>query len=238
MRAVLGIDAAWTPAQPSGVALVAEQAGRWRLLSVAPSYAEFLDDGVGRFDAAALIEKSAAIAGTVVTLVAADIPLARSPIVGRRSSDNLVSAEYGARYASTHSPSVTRPGPVSTEMKVGFERVGYELRTQAPVEPGLIEVYPHPALIELSGAPMRLPYKEGKISKYWPDLAMPERRFKLLEQWGRIIGLLDAEIEGVRAAFPPVVLPLPRRQLKAVEDALDAVVCAWVGDVPGRGVAG
>src|SRR5690606_2660545 len=142
---------------------------RWRLLAVTSSYAGFLgsSEAVGHFDAAALVERSASIAGATVTLVAADIPLARSPIVGRRTSDNLVSAAYGARHASTHSPSVTRPGPVSTEMRLGFERVGYELRTEAPAEHGLIEVYPHPALIELSGAPMRLPYKEGNIGKYW-----------------------------------------------------------------------
>ena len=42
-RAILGIDAAWTLTQPSGVALVAEDAaGRWRLVASAASYGRFL----------------------------------------------------------------------------------------------------------------------------------------------------------------------------------------------------
>jgi predicted RNase H-like nuclease len=39
---VLGIDAAWTCHGPSGVALVAGGAGRWRCVAVAASYADFV----------------------------------------------------------------------------------------------------------------------------------------------------------------------------------------------------
>jgi hypothetical protein len=41
MRVVLGIDAAWTLIQPSGVALVAESAAGWRLIAVESSYQRF-----------------------------------------------------------------------------------------------------------------------------------------------------------------------------------------------------
>ena len=44
---VLGIDAAWTAGRPSGVALVRQQAGRWCLCAVAPSYDHFLSLGRG-----------------------------------------------------------------------------------------------------------------------------------------------------------------------------------------------
>jgi predicted RNase H-like nuclease len=233
VRAVLGIDAAWTPGNPSGVALVSEHDGRWRLLRVASSYAEFLDEEdrgkVGGFEATALVARSKVFVGCDLTLIAADIPLSRTAITGRRTSDNLVSAAYGARHASTHTPSVTRPGPVSEQIRLGFSELGYKLRTEAPISGGLIEVYPHPALIELAGAAMRLPYKESKIRKYWPALPMAERRVRLLSEWQMMVELLDAEIDGVRAALAPVSLPAPRTVLKAYEDALDAVVCAWVG---------
>ena len=45
---VLGLDAAWTLREPSGVALVSRIADQWRTLAVAPSYASFvgLADGV------------------------------------------------------------------------------------------------------------------------------------------------------------------------------------------------
>ena len=41
MAIVLGIDAAWTIANDSGVALVRKTASRWQLLAVAESYGEF-----------------------------------------------------------------------------------------------------------------------------------------------------------------------------------------------------
>jgi len=41
MRSVLGIDAAWTLTQPSGVALAIEGPNGWRLLAVESSYKRF-----------------------------------------------------------------------------------------------------------------------------------------------------------------------------------------------------
>lgn len=37
VRAMLGIDAAWTSTEPSGVALIAERRGSWRLIAAEPS---------------------------------------------------------------------------------------------------------------------------------------------------------------------------------------------------------
>ena len=41
MRAVLGIDAAWTTTQPSGVALAVERSNGWRMIAAAASYQRF-----------------------------------------------------------------------------------------------------------------------------------------------------------------------------------------------------
>jgi predicted RNase H-like nuclease len=246
MRSVLGIDAAWTTTQPSGVALVVEEAGRWRLKRVASSYAEFLNpEAIGvdstshHVDPTALLSVAAAATRAPVTLVAADIPLAAKPITGRRTSDNKVSVAYGSRHASTHTPGITRPGPISERYRLEFAKLGYPLVTHGEVTQGLIEVYPHPALIELAGAARRLPYKEGKVRKYWPDLPVLARSERLVEQWGLILQLLAQHIDGVMDAFEPIVLPSPRRTMKAFEDALDAVICAWVGIcvLEGRAVA-
>ncbi len=38
MTAILGIDAAWTTAEPSGVALIAEHGTGWQCVGLAPSY--------------------------------------------------------------------------------------------------------------------------------------------------------------------------------------------------------
>jgi hypothetical protein len=39
---VLGIDAAWTENEPSGVALIENSQGGWRCVAVTPSYDSFL----------------------------------------------------------------------------------------------------------------------------------------------------------------------------------------------------
>jgi predicted RNase H-like nuclease len=74
-----------------------------------------------------------------------------------------------------------------------------------------------------------LPYKLSKIRNYWPDLSVSERRARLFEQWAEIIRLLDCQIAGVAKALPPPDAAASGIILKAYEDCLDAVVCAWVG---------
>ena len=239
MRVVLGVDAPRTEKEPSGVALLADNGSGWVLIEAAASYAAFLDAGEGAApvlrhrgsipDAESLIAAAMEKAGAMVDVVAVDMHLSITPIVGRRGSDNVISTLYGARHASTHTPSTTRPGKLSDELRDGFERIGYPLSIQDPVSRALLEVYPHPALIELAAADRRLPYKQSKIRKYWPVADPVARRANLLRTWSDIVGLLDVEISGVKDALP---LPSPNArgyELKAYEDALDAVVCAWVG---------
>jgi predicted RNase H-like nuclease len=90
-------------------------------------------------------------------------------------------------------------------------------------------VYPHPALIELSAATRRLPHKHSKSRKYWPDDAPMGRRLKLFATWEQIVLLLEDKVKGVAAALPLPDLGARAYELKAFEDALDAVVCAWIG---------
>lgn len=122
-----------------------------------------------------------------------------------------------------------RPGAISEGLRTSFEAEGFSLCTSDLLLPGLLEVYPHPALVELAGAPERLPYKQGKTRAYWRDLTPPERKVRLFEEWAAIVDLLDREVAGVSSALR---LPDPGASgwaLKAFEDCLDAVVCAWVG---------
>ncbi|MBY5646013.1 DUF429 domain-containing protein [Rhizobium leguminosarum] len=239
MKSVLGIDAAWTEREPSGVALIADSGSGWRLVQVAASYDAFMlpasiADPVLRHrgsipEAVALLGTASQKVGAPVDIVAVDMPLSMTPIVNRRASDNQISTAYGARHASTHTPSVTRPGRLSDDLRLGFHAAGYPLAVAEPKGRAVIEVYPHPALIELAAAERRLPYKISKIGKYWPEVAPAVRKASLLETWRQIVGLLDARIQGVAHALslPPVTAR--GHELKAFEDVLDAIVCAWVG---------
>jgi predicted RNase H-like nuclease len=236
---VLGIDAAWTIAQPSGVALAGRSAAHWEVIAVAPSYLDFMAiaKGTGPVGgkptgsapkAAELLNASEQLAGATVNLVAIDMPLSRKQIVTRRSADNAVSRAYGGRKCGTHTPSITRPGKISDDLRAEFENAGYQLCTEQIASPGLIEVYPHPALVELTGAPERLPYKAGKVRAYWRDMTPPARRLKLFEQWQSIGEHLDAKLSGALAAIPSVGAHSSGADLKACEDIIDAIVCAWI----------
>jgi predicted RNase H-like nuclease len=246
-RAVLGIDAAWTERQPSGVAAAVETPSGWRLAAVAASYENFIARANGAKQdarkptasapvAAELLDAARRICGACVDLVAVDMPMARAAITGRRFCDRAISAEYGARAASTHSPSAERPGKISDPLRAGFEASGYLLCVSSPAR-GLIEVYPHPALIEFLEAPRRLEYKAAKIGKYWPGSSAVERHKKLREVWRRIVDALEPRIQGVRAALPPPDADERGSCLKAYEDKLDAVVCAAVAIASLKGEA-
>lgn len=177
LRSVLGIDAAWTVTQPSGVALVVEKRDGWHLVKAASSYDEFVDcrarTGKDQLrprgsvaDAGALLSAAETLALQPVDLVAIDMPLSLQAITSRRLSDNLVSSAYGARHCGTHSPSAERPGKISDVLRQSFDALGYPLATGKIIPPCLIEVDPHPALIELMAAARRLPYKQSRMAAY------------------------------------------------------------------------
>lgn len=240
MRAVLGIDAAWTTSQPSGVALAVEQGSTWSLAAASASYCEFLSSKDARqltrpgptqlvADVPALLNQAENLAGVPVNLTAVDMPLSLEPIIGRRASDDAVSKAYGAQQCGTHTPSATRPGQISASMRLAFEGAGYNLATFATCSKSLVEVYPHPALVELANMDKRLPYKYAKTGKYWPGKPLAIRREMLRATWKGITRLLDNYIVNTSSMLPIPANHCKGKELKAFEDKLDAVICCWIG---------
>ncbi len=242
-RAVLGIDAAWTATEPSGVALAAEEPSGWRLVAVEAGYDHFVaraagaDLGLGRprlgrprgaiAQAAQLVDAASRLAGRAPDCIAIDMPVGPRPITRRRCCDDEISKAYGGRKAAVHSPTKDRPGSISDALSASFAAIGFPVRVKAPAQ-GLIEVYPHAALIEFMGEEERLPYKAAKTTTYWSGHPLQERQQKLRAVWARIIQALETRIAGIAAALP---VPAPGDvgwRLKAFEDKLDAVVCAAV----------
>lgn len=242
---ILALDAAWTEHKPSGVALVQGRLGTWSCLAVAPSYDEFLalaraekvtwSGGVShgsRPDVPRLLKAAQEIAGAAVDLVTVDMPIATIAFDTRREADRAISREFGAQGCSTHSPSSGRPGKLGRDLTSAFEAQGFQVATAVtPIsETGrLVEVYPHPALLSLLGRNYRVPYKVVKSNKYWPERNVRQRIAALLDEFGNIR-------DELAKVFAPLQFPLPAPQqvpslaaLKPYEDALDALVCAWVG---------
>jgi predicted RNase H-like nuclease len=91
----------------------------------------------------------------------------------------------------------------------------------------VIEVYPHAAVLRLLGAGYRVPYKIGRIRQYWPDATPADRLKKLRGELTRILDALQPHISEIPLELPPVDATVA--QLKQFEDALDGVICAWIG---------
>ncbi|HTL38534.1 MAG TPA: DUF429 domain-containing protein [Kofleriaceae bacterium] len=241
MSVVLGIDAAWTAARPSGVALVCTRGRTWHCVAVAPSYESFVTIATGKSvdwrarltggspDCDQLLAAATSLAGTPPDVIAIDMPLATRRITKRRAADNAISSAYASRGLGVHTPNEMRPGPIADAMRLGFGRHGYRVATSR-TPPGtprvMIEAFPHAAAIVLAGADYRVPYKLSRIAQYWPALTRDKRRRALLAKWSVLRRALAREITGGNLRIPSGG---PLAQLKRYEDALDALICAWIG---------
>lgn len=248
---VLGVDAAWTAHHPAGVALVKiPKRDEPRLLRVARSYEEFYkmdnNDGIdwstkvhgSEPNIPALLAVCEKIAGAVPNVIALDIPIGPQFITGRRAADKMVTSAYISRKAGTHSPTAKRPGPISRMLFEQLSACGFEwLHANTTISRNknprvFIEAYPHPAIIELLGLDERLKYKVSKLQKYWPDLEVNKRRMAVAQNLARLRTALDKRIAAVADWLPSAksfIKNGPIVRLKGYEDALDAIVCAWIG---------
>jgi predicted RNase H-like nuclease len=243
---ILALDAAWTATEPTGVALVASDGIGWRAVAVAPNYDSFLRlaEGSpvpwtqpGRFhgntaSVPELLEAAHRLANSPVDLVTIDMPIATVPITGRRAADNVISAIFGGRGCSTHTPNAICPGPLGATLSAAFNDAGFPIATSlttAAQTRRLLEVYPHPALVTLLTRTYRVPYKVGKTRSYWPALSLDERIDMLLVEFSAIHDALDNVLGPVGIQIPTAAGKLTLSALKRYEDALDALVCAWVG---------
>lgn len=244
MTIILGIDAAWTATQPSGVALVQQQGTRWRCIDAAPSYASFIEraDGlapdwtraaVGSVpDPARVLQAATRLAGQPPAVVTLDMPVATTQINGRRAADREVSRTFGAQWCSAHSPGQVRPGPLGAELSRQFTEAGYPIATAttpAGTSHRLVEVYPHPALLTLLQRDRRVPYKVGKASSYWQGAPLADRIERLLTEFAAILAGLATHIDDIAIPLPGAAEVRSLAALKPLEDAIDAMVCCWVG---------
>lgn len=241
MKVVLGIDAAWSPGNASGVALVAgEPHGPWRCVRSAPSFEAFLGEDAcpqcGARDGVeerllAVLRKAEALAGAPVNVAAVDMPVGAA-VTASRAADRQVTSRFGRRRCPAYSPTPTSPGPVADAYWRAFAALGFLHATAAGPAPGpraLLEVYPHTALLSLLRVPCRFEYKVGHSLKFWKGAGVPERIAKVLGQFGRIARALSGAFAGVDFQLPTEAETATLAALKPWEDRLDALVCAWMG---------
>lgn len=214
----IGIDLAWrSEKNPSGGAVLRGDRQSARLTDLTaslPSCQAVLS----------YIENHA----TGSTCVAIDAPLIMPNKTGQRPCESLISEQYGARHASCHSsnrslyPEAASVHLASQLISRGF-RHAPELK-HLENQWVMLEVYPHPALIEFFRLPSIIKYKKGNIAqKRSGQRELQERLRELsffappLEFTPRLSGFLATDTNSLRGA-----------KLKAHEDELDAIVCAYI----------
>jgi predicted RNase H-like nuclease len=211
-----GVDLAWSDNQLTGVCA--------------------LDDGGVIVDEQLLATDDEIVAWVKTRLdgpaiLAVDAPLEVPNETGRRAGENEVASVYGGRKAGPHSSNrslfMRRYGRIRGEdLAARFADLGFG-GPWAGADRTLLEIYPHPAIIEAFDLSERLLYKAK------PGLG-PEGRRTGLRNLGRLLAALEH-------ADPPMIGPeiavgddVRGRGAKAIEDRMDARVAAWVAAVWAR----
>lgn len=219
----IGLDLAWSAANPSGAAaLRGGPAGA--TLAEAPALLGDLD---------AIIAYVARLSAEGPAIVAVDAPLVVPNATGGRPAEAALAQVFRAHEAGAHPANrrlLDRDGAgVRGELLVaGLAAHGF--RAAERIAPGaggrlVTEVYPHAAMVALFGLQKTLKYKaRGRR-------ALGQRH----EAWRAYQGYL----RGLEAAEPPLrghaelltidVAGLRGSALKGYEDRVDALLCAYIG---------
>lgn len=214
----LGVDLGWQ-SQPSGLCCLGWQQQRLRLLQLArlATIAEVLvwvDHWAGAEEPA---------------IVAVDAPTLISNATGMRLADRLAHKHFGRYHAGCYPANLGRPFAQRTvEFGRSLEARGF---VHAPTiqrqQPGRyqIEVFPHPAIVHLFGLSRILKYKKGRLA---------DRRAELLRYRNYLLTVLPNLEPGLTLSDPETAapllpeVPLKGTDLKALEDQLDSLICAYV----------
>ncbi len=217
----IGIDLAWSDRNQSGVACLLGD----------PTGAALVGPPALLDDLEAIVARVEGYAATCPAIVAVDAPLVVPNLTGRRPADAALSAAFRRYEAGAHPANrrlLARDGVVRGERLVelliarGFRHVE---RIDAEAGGRLVtEVFPHPAMIAIFGLERTLKYK-----------ARPGRSAGVrLEAWRRYQAHLaalsnaDPPLRGHEALVQTDVAALRGRALKAYEDRVDALMCAYI----------
>ncbi len=203
----IGIDLAWGERQPTGLAVLDEQA---RLLHVS---AVRTDDEI--------VAGLAAYADGAC-LAAIDAPIVVTNPAGSRPAEQQLSKDFRRFDAGTHPSNTGKPEFANgTRAARVARRLGLDVDPRSGRRRRAIEVYPHPATIVLFGLPKVLRYKAR------PGRDVDLLRAELLTLMTYVEGVVgtDETWAGLRSQVEGATR---KSELRRVEDQVDAVLCAYL----------
>lgn len=156
-------------------------------------------------------------------LIAVDAPTLIPNLTGMRLCDRLTHRYFGKYDAGCYPANQQRP---FAERTTGFgqslHQRGFSHAPEIMAQKRgryQIEVYPHPAIVNLFGLERILKYKKGKVG---------DRRLEL----SKLRDFIGDRLPQHQPPLAPLDLPpIPEKgkALKAVEDQLDSLICAYIG---------
>jgi len=157
-------------------------------------------------------------------MAAVDAPTIIPNATGMRVPDRLAHRCYGRYHAGCYPANQSRPFAARL-VAFGQALESRGLRhapTMRPRQAGRyqIEVFPHPAMVNLFQLPRILKYKKGRLADRRAELS------RLRQLMLTVLPNLEPALNILSTDLP--VIPQTGRALKAVEDQLDSVICAYV----------
>ncbi len=216
----VGIDLAWAPRHPTGLAALVPGA---RGLEVAACEARVTDGEILAFVGERLAD---------TTVVMVDAPLVVPNAGGMRPCDRLTHVRFGRQHAGAYPANRANMGrwnggrPRGEALREGLALLGFSagLLPSPPVAPGryLFECYPHPAHIRLFGLRRVLKYKVKRQG-------YPLARREFARYLECLMGLREPRLR----LAPDLAASLDVRRAvgrayKEREDRLDALFCAYL----------
>lgn len=214
---IIGIDLAWQSERNTTALAVGE------LLNGCLHISEIYDSLASLNDIVAVMESQGTISG-----VAIDAPLIIENESGQRDCERALSKEYGSRKSSCHaSNKALYPNAPSVELANYLSERGYVHLGHPTGERWQVECYPHPAIIELFGLPERLAYKKGKVGEKKQGQVKLSNYINALKT-SKVLAL-STSIKVAEYLTEGNILSKSGKAMKQNEDALDSIVCAYIG---------
>lgn len=208
----LGIDLGWQSG-PSGVCCLA-WAGDHLVLADLSRYGTVAD-------ILAWVDGWTQTSSTAV--VAVDAPTLIPNETGMRLPDRLAHKHFGKYDAGCYPANRRRPfAEKLMAFGLALEARGFCHAPNAPAQTAgkfQLEVFPHPVTVNLFNLPRILKYKKGTLAQRRPELDKL-RRYQL-----EILPTLDPPLALATTDLPAI--PKTGAAMKAVEDQLDSLTCAY-----------
>ncbi len=166
---------------------------------------------------------------TQPAMIAVDAPTLIPNAAGMRLPDKLAHKHFGRYHAGCYPANLGRPFAQRTvDFGLSLEARGFAhapVITPQTLGRFQIEVFPHPAIVHLFGLTRILKYKKGTLAER--RLELMKLRQHILDTLPTLEPALNFSSVPLCASFLPEIAATGAA-LKAVEDQLDSLICAYV----------